>query len=402
VLLKINKAVLFFVAICFFSMALPYFFEFGDRSLFLKDYYAKRIMTLLSLPFFGLVVFFALKHRPIKLSAKLIVFLIFCLVNFINSVIFKNSPSLIFLDLFIMIIPVFFYLLVFKTEFSVTDFINYFPLFLIISCFLVLLKIKLQFSYFSILGVLYLIFLTKTTTKDFFLLLSLPYLILNTLIGKSASILLLLSVIYFFLFDRNLVAKQKKLYLILIPSAFVILSGVVFWDKIEETGAYKNAKYFLTHSNFSELKFFDMSTSHRIYEAQRVVQEFKKSNVYVKFFGHGFGATIDLSETNDVAVTNSNVNLSSVRHIHIGPMAVLFRYGLLGILVYFIFSYKLISNSIIVLKRSHNYAIVLSALYLLLLLFDSLISFPHMMSNFMFWLIFFVILKEGNKFRSHD
>ena len=145
-----------------------------------------------------------------------------------------------------------------------------------------------------------------------------------------------------------------------------------------------------------------MSTSHRIYEAQRVVQEFKKSNVYVKFFGHGFGATIDLSETNDVAVTNSNANLSSVRHIHIGPMAVLFRYGLLGILVYFIFSYKLISNSIIVLKRSHNYAIVLSALYLLLLLFDSLISFPHMMSNFMFWLIFFVILKEGNKFRSHD
>ena len=160
-------------------MALPYFFEFGDRSLFLKDYYAKRIMTLLSLPFFGLVVFFALKHRPIKLSAKLIVFLIFCLVNFINSAIFKNSISLIFLDLFIMIIPVFFYLLVFKTEFSVTDFINYFPLFLIISCFLVLLKIKLQFSYFSILGVLYLIFLTKTTTKDFFLLLSLPYLILD-------------------------------------------------------------------------------------------------------------------------------------------------------------------------------------------------------------------------------
>ena len=40
-LLKINKAVLFFVTICFFSMALPYFFEFGDRSLFLKDYYAK-------------------------------------------------------------------------------------------------------------------------------------------------------------------------------------------------------------------------------------------------------------------------------------------------------------------------------------------------------------------------
>lgn len=353
----------------------------------------------MSLPFFCLILFFAFKHKPIKLSAKLIVYLILCIVNVFNSAIYQNSINLIFLDLFIMLIPALFYLLVYKTEFSVHDYINYFPLFLTVSCVLVLLKIKLQFSYFSILGILYLIFLTKTTPKHFLLLLFLPVLILNTLIGKSALILLIFAVLYFFLFDRNLVTKQKKIYLILIPSILAILSGVVFWDKIEKTGAYRNTKYFVTHSNFSDLKFFDMSTSQRIYESQRVLEEFKKGNTYVKVFGHGFGATIDLSKTNDVAVTNSNKNLSSVRHIHVGPMAVLFRYGLLGIVVYFMFSYVLINNSIVVLKRSHNYIIVLSALYLLLLLVDSLISFPHMMSNFMFWLIFFVILKEGNKLR---
>lgn len=206
---------------------------------------------------------------------------------------------------------------------------------------------------------------------------------------------------YFFLFDKKLVSKQKKLYLVLIPSVLIIVGAVVFWDTIEQTGSYKNTTYFLRHTDFSKMTFTDMSTGHRIYEAQRVLEEFENTNIYSNLFGNGFGATIDLSETNDVAVTNSNSDLTKVRHIHIGFFAVLHRFGVIGVLIYLIFIIKLFRSCRNVLKHSNDYAFVLSALYVLIIVFDSFISFPHMMSNFMFWLIAFIIFYENDKIKSN-
>jgi hypothetical protein len=396
-LLKVNKAVFYFIVLCFIAMLAPYLWDFGFRDLFLRDYLAKRIMTIVSLPFFILVFLLGLKSPAIKVNKNITAYLLVFVLVFINSVLYRNSISSIVLDCFVALLPVFFYLLVYKTEFDTKDYSTYFSTFLVIACTLSLLNVKLQFSYFSMLGIIYLMFLTKFNLKSFALLLFFPLLVVNTLIGKSSLIMLFFIIFYFFIFDKKLVSKKKKIFLLLIPSVLIVVGSVVFWDSIKRTGAYKNTTYFLRHADFEKLEFSDMSTGHRIYEAQRVFEDFKNSNIYSNLLGNGFGATIDLSETNDVAVTNSNSDLSKVRHIHIGLFAVLHRFGLIGVSIYLIFITKLFRSCMKVLKNSNDFAIVLSVLYVMVILFDSFISFPHMMSNFMFWLIAFIVFYENDK-----
>ena len=158
-----------------------------------------------------------------------------------------------------------------------------------------------------------------------------------------------------------------------------------------------NTVYFFRHANFKTFNFTDMSTGQRIYEASCVLKQFSDSNLYINLFGNGFGATIDLSGTNDVAVAGSNSDLTKVRHIHIGIFAVLHRFGILGLLLYLTFIFKLIKSCKNVLINSNNYAPTLGALYVVVIIFDSFISFPHMMSNFMFWIITFIIFLESDK-----
>ena len=225
----------------------------------------------------------------------------------------------------------------------------------------------------------------------------LPFVVMNSLIGKSSLIMLAVLILYFFLFDKKMVSKQKKIYITLVPSVLIVLGVFFFWDKIETTGAYRNTVYFLRNTDFKEFEFKDMSTGHRIFEGQRVLEEFNNSNTYIKIFGKGFGATIDLSATNDVAVQKTNKDLKNIRHIHIGFFAVLYRYGLMGLLVYFLFIFKILKSCNYVLKKSENYTIILGALYIIIIVFDSFISFPHMMSNFMFWLIAFLLFYESDR-----
>ena len=396
-LLKVNKAVLYFIIICFIATVIPYIFYSGHRMLFVRDFLAKRIMTLFSLPFFALVLFWSFKKNRMKLNKNIVFYLIsFCII-FVNSIFYRNSILLIGLDSFIVFLPVFFYLLVYKASYNFDHFSKHFPFFLIMACLMVVSYIKLQFSYFSMLGILYIIFIAKVNFNNIILYLFLPTLVVNTLIGKSALLMLSFLILYFFLFDKKLVSKKKKAYLILIPTALIIIGTIVFWDYIKQTGAYINTTYFLRHADFENFKFSDMSTGHRIYEAQRVLEEFQNSNIYSNLFGNGLGATIDLSDTNDVAVTNSNSDLTKVRHIHIGFFAVLHRFGLLGLIIYLSFIFKLVKCCRRVLSYSNNYVIVLSALYALIMLFDSFISFPHMMSNFMFWLIAFLLFYESDR-----
>tara|TARA_B110000908_G_scaffold32718_1_gene39049 strand:- start:1380 stop:2585 length:1206 start_codon:yes stop_codon:yes gene_type:complete len=395
--LKINKLVLFFIVICFISMMIPRVLNLADGNIFLQDFYAKRIMTIASLPFFLLIIFLSVKNKVTKINRNIILYIIFFIIILINSFIFRNSLKLILLDAFIAMLPIFFYLLVNKSGFKVDDYFKYFGLFLIIACIMAILGFKLQFSYFTLLGIVYVFFLTKISLKSIIFIIGTPALIMNTLIGKSSLIMIGILVLYFFVFEKTLVSKQKKIYLAIVPSVIIFIGAIVFWESIKATGAYMNTVYFFRHANFKTFNFTDMSTGQRIYEASCVLKQFSDSNLYINLFGNGFGATIDLSGTNDVAVAGSNSDLTKVRHIHIGIFAVLHRFGILGLLLYLTFIFKLIKSCKNVLINSNNYALTLSALYVVVIIFDSFISFPHMMSNFMFWIITFIIFLESDK-----
>ncbi|MEB3347743.1 hypothetical protein U6A24_19860 [Aquimarina gracilis] len=199
---------------------------------------------------------------------------------------------------------------------------------------------------------------------------------------------------YFFIFDSVNVSRKKKIYLLLIPSVLITIGIVIFWDKIQATGSYRNFTYFLKNTDFSKLKFTDHSTSHRLYEGEVILSNFRESNFFEKLFGNGFGSTIDLSGTVDKTIAGANTDIHNVRNIHMGFFAVLSRYGLLGLVIYITFIFRMFFVCWKTLKKPNHYSIILGSLYVLILLFDSLISFPHMMSNFLFWFIAFMILLE--------
>lgn len=397
--LSLNKSTPIFFIGCFLAMTIPYIFNMGDSYIFKQDYYAKRIMTLLSFPFFGWIIYTLLIQKKIRININLVLYLIvYCIVLLISF--FKgNRIVLIITDAFIALLPVFFYLLIFNTNVSTNSYKNYFKLYLFVASILVVFGIKLQFSYFSLISVVYILFFVKWKPQNFILFALIPIIAYKSLIGKSSFLMLVFIIGYLFIFDSKNINLKKKIYLLLIPSVLLTITSIVFWDKIQETGAYRNFIYFLRNANFSNFTFKDHSTGHRLYEAKVVLDNFNINNFVYKLFGNGFGSTIDLSGTSDATIAASNANVHEVRHIHIGFFAILSRYGLVGILIYLSFIINMVRVSFKTLKKKNNPSITLGALYILIIIFDSFISFPHMMSNFLFWFLCAVILYE-NKFRT--
>ncbi len=382
-------------------MTVPYVLDLGGNNTFIKDFYAKRIMTLFALPFLTLILFYSFKKK-ITVNKNIVLYSCLYIIILLSSVLKGNSIILILTDAFIGALPIIFYFVVFKTNFNLAEFETSFNSFLILAGLLVLMGVKLQFSYFSLLSAAYLMFLVKWNKPQVLILLTLPLLLVQSLIGKSALIMLGFLISYFFFFNKELVSRQKKTYLILIPSSLLLILTITFWSKIENTGSYRNAKYFIRNTDLKNLSFKDNSTGHRLFEAEEVLKIFSDTDIITKLIGNGFGATIDLSETQDGTIARANEDITKVRHIHMGIFAVIHRYGILGLSLYILFIGKMIFACRRILKIGDNKTFVLSALYVLIILFDSMISMNHMMSNFLFWLLTFAVLKKNDEIQKYN
>ena len=95
-------------------MAVPYFFDLGEGSVFKNDFYAKRIMTITSFPFFIWISYLVFRKNKLSFNIYITVFLLVYIVILLTSFIKGNKLSLIIIDAFIALLPVFFYLLVFE------------------------------------------------------------------------------------------------------------------------------------------------------------------------------------------------------------------------------------------------------------------------------------------------
>jgi hypothetical protein len=396
-----NKLVNTVYTTCILAMAIPYIFDLGEGNVFVNDYYAKRIMSIVILPLFLYVFVYNFLNRHSVYRKKIVYYFIWILFVFMISILHKNAPLFILVDLFIFILPLLFYLLVYNTDFDIERFSKSFPFLMLLASLVLIFGVKLQFSYFTLLVVGYTIFIFKRNFITLLLFLLLPLILVNSLIGKNAIILLSIIIIYFFLFDKNFVSIKKKVFLLSFPLIIILLLLFIFWDKVKETGAFVNTMYFLENTNFSKLEFKDHSTAHRLFEAVTVFNEFISSPLVYKLFGKGFGSTIDLSNTIDSTLSKTNNDVSQFRVIHLGVFAVLHKLGLFGVITYFYFLMKMFNLCKKILKKSLNPMFVLMALYVIIIIIDSLISFTHMMSNFMFWLLCLIIIYENETKKSY-
>lgn len=378
-------------------MAVPYIFDLGEGNVFKNDFYAKRIMTISSFPFFVWISYLVFRKNKTSFNIYITVYLLVYIFILLTSFIKGNKLSLIIIDAFIALLPVFFYFLVFKTSLTIDSYKKCFLWLISLSSLLVLFNIKLQFAYFTLISLSFLLFFVKWELKNILLFILIPILAYKSLIGKSALLMLTFIIAYFFIFETKTISRRKKVYLLLIPSVLLTFVVIIFWSKIQETGSYQNMVYFLRHADFANFTFEDKSTGHRLYEAKIIMGNFNNSNFFIKFFGNGFGSTIDLSGTLDGTIAAANSDISNVRNIHMGFFAVLNRYGILGCLMYVGFIFRMLFVCYKVLKKGSHYSVTLGCLYILILLFDSLISFPHMMSNFLFWYITYIVFLEYKK-----
>lgn len=385
-LIKKNRIFLLVFVLSCGAMFLPTIIGYGGSNVFLKDFLAKRLMTIFALPFF-LVIFSYLFSKTLKApkSINWFIYLYFFIwLGYLGySVLSGNSLGYVFVDAFVCLLPILFIVPIRSFEFKFSE--KFFYLLIGLTLLLTAFNIKLQFSYFNLIGVVVIIFVLKFGWKTLPVFLLLPLVLKNALLGKSAVIMLLILLMVFFAKKYEFIPNNRKkriLYLALFATIFASPFVLKF---LTNNDAYYHFLYFIKNTNFVEFKFNDNSTGQRIYEAQRVLENFGNQNFIMKFIGEGYGAVLDFSNTPDRTIVKTNSDITRVHHIHIGLFAVLFRYGILGTLIFLGFVISIGKRAILIIKDSQNLVAVLCSLYVLILLFDSFVSFPHMMSNFLFW-----------------
>lgn len=226
--LNLNKSVYFFFIVCFLTMAIPSIFNLGDGNVFKQDYLSKRIMTVLSFPFFAFILYNVLKNDKTKINPKIIFYIGFFLIVILLSFIRGNKIVLIVTDAFIALLPIFFYLLLFNTGVTTDGYKKNFKGYLILSSILVLFGVKLQFSYFTLITIIYILFFLKWKLENIFSFILLPIIAYKSLIGKSALLMLFFIIFYIFIFDSRILSKNKKIYFLMIPAVLLTVLSIFF------------------------------------------------------------------------------------------------------------------------------------------------------------------------------
>ncbi len=400
--IKKNNIFFLFLLLPFIAMIIPAVIGYGNGNIFVMDFLAKRLMTLFVLPIIGLLLIYLIYQFVFNINkvSKLVSLYLLCWILYLISSIYRgNQLNYLLVDAFVSILPLIFYIAVFNFNFNLSH--NQYLILLCLGYVLTLFNIKLQFSYFNLIAIVYVVFITKINIKNLAVFIALPFVIKNALLGKSALIMLLFLLVTLYFKKFNFISfNRKKSVTYLLILSFTV-GSIFLGEYISQTGSYRHFTYFIKNANFSSLEFKDASTGNRLFEAQKVMESFKKNSFSFKLIGAGFGSTIDLSETVDATVINANSNSKKIHNIHMGFFAVLYRYGILGLIIYILYIYVILKKSIFILNKSNSIIPILSSLYLLIIVFDSLISFPHMMSNFMFWFSSAIVLFNYKKIKQN-
>lgn len=370
----------------------PYLLGLGGDNIFIKDFYAKRIMAVSTIPLIAFLLIIFL-YDGIKIKRSVLIYILVWIFYTIYSITLCNNLKYLSTDAYVAFLPIFFMLAV--GYLNNTKTLNHFFVFiLLISTVIVSLGIKLQYSYLSIVGIIFILFFMKINYKTIIFILLLPIVLFQSLIGKSAALMFLFLVGIVLLLENKFL-NFKTLFIFLILIFFIGIGSLVFGNQyLIKNHSYQHFVYFISHADFDTFEFNDASTGNRLFEAIEVLSDFKKRTFSEQFYGKGFGSTIDLSNTMDNTVLKANVDPTKIHHIHMGFFAVLYRYGYIGVLMYLMLTIYIIKNGFSVFKNSNELYMKISALYLFIIIFDSHISFPHMMSNYFFWFTFSLFTKE--------
>lgn len=122
----------------------------------------------------------------------------------------------------------------------------------------------------------------------------------------------------------------------------IFLAAMVCFSvyQLYQAGLFSGTQIGRRINEFSQISdinssLFPQALKTRLFEVDFVNNKYLSGSIGEKLFGFGAGAEIDISNSTDSSVTSTQISDSDSAHnIHIIYSAVLYRYGLIGVMIY--------------------------------------------------------------------
>tara|TARA_B100000795_G_scaffold201456_1_gene155261 strand:- start:1410 stop:2627 length:1218 start_codon:yes stop_codon:yes gene_type:complete len=155
---------------------------------------------------------------------------------------------------------------------------------------------------------------------------------------------LVTSLIIYFILKGYHQMKLKNLFIWVALIMIIIVSTLMIGSSDSQQGSFTHkVKKSLTEITMSS--GFDTNKEKieywRAYEAFLAISQYWSKNNYIRLTGKGFGSTVDLMKEYNLG----DSKMRFIPHIHNGFVNTLFKVGVIGILVYFLFLYYLLAIS---------------------------------------------------------
>lgn len=179
-----------------------------------------------------------------------------------------------------------------------------------------------------------------------------PILIVNLLailISGSRTSLFLMMVGFFLAILPGLILKRyKRTYWITLAGMVVaiVIFGLVIAPQFADsrTAMGRLANTFREVFNFKFQDLVDINQKWRAYESLMAINTFIGGGPAEYIFGQGFGAKVDLQMLQGLGVGSNIIEFQYIPVLHNGYLMVLVKAGLMGLILYLAFLYKLLQH----------------------------------------------------------
>ncbi len=241
------------------------------------------------------------------------------------------------------------------------------------------------------------------------LILLVPYMILVVVTNRTQLIVFLLMILILFLkrtrkhlsLKTVVLSGASLVFLVFLLKNQLLDFVLLFIDKNSNLGfrIYQVSVIFNEGIDFNN-PFF-VSISQRIVECQVVISQWT-SSIGNFIFGLGSGATIDGSVfySDKSVLSSALLGSDKIHNIHLLPFAMIFRYGLIGLLLFLVLIKIVYKSFVCVLNESKNMVIIFWNLFVIFWFFFSIPAASFLWSMPLFWISLSIIKNNTNEEKS--
>ena len=361
--------------------------------------YFRIVLILLTVAFFNLDILklkFKLKFKKRCSWRELFVYgwFFFALISILIGVFYKNPITYIFTDFFYVFMGILLFYIFRNKQDDELEFFNLSKIILILGLCCVIFNFKVPAILLVVMAAL--MFLNILNKKySYFLLFFILYSILVVTSNRTQLIvfflmvfLLLLKKFRFFFSKKSVIFFGLSIILLTYLFRQEIISGMLkFINPKSNIGYRLNQIAIIFEEGIDYSDPFFTSISQRMIEAQ-VVFEIWTSSITSFIFGAGSGGVIDGSKIflDNSVLGSSLLGKSKVHNIHLLPFSMVFRYGLIG-LILFLVLLKIVYKTILgILNETKSEQEIFWSLLLIFWFFFSIPAASFLWSMPVFWI----------------